>query len=193
MEQLVICITPEKEIFDEISNLMKEVSNKLDSKKALIFPPHITLIGRFKTEKYLNLKNKIKKINEGLSPFEIELTGLEYFEKPEIVFLKPKDLSKLKILHNKLLEIVNDFREPWIRDAFLNGNFNDKQKKYIEIYGSPFVKEFYNSHLTLSGPDVNSEKFQELIKKSKKYSFKFKVNKINILKRNGDDWFLEEI
>lgn len=193
MEQIVICIIPELSAFTEIEGLMKKYSNELNSSKALIFPPHLTLIGRFKTNKITELKSVLSEYSKKIKSFKITLKGCYNFESPKILFLKPDKLDDLRKMHNELLDLIKDFKDPWVRDAFTKDNYFDQQKKYVELYGSPYVKEFYNPHLTLAGPDVNEEKFSDIVNSKVKHSITFEVKKINILRRIGDDWIIESI
>jgi hypothetical protein len=193
MEQVVICIIPNNSAFLEIKELMKKYSNELNSSKALIFPPHLTLIGRFKTDKITELKSVLLAYSKKIKSFKVTLKGCYNFDSPKILFLKPEKLDDLRKMHYELLDLIKEFKDPWIRDAFTKDNYSDQQKKYVELYGSPYVKEFYNPHLTLAGPDVNEEKFSEIINSKVKHSITFEVKKINILKRIGDDWIIEEV
>jgi len=193
MEQVVICIIPEPSAFSEIKELMKKYSKELNSSKALIFPPHLTLIGRFKTDRLPELKSVLSKYSKKIKSFKVTLKGCYNFDSPKILFLKPDRLDDLRKIHNGLLDLIKDFKDPWVRDAFTKENYSDQQKKYVELYGSPYVKEFYNPHLTLAGPDVNKEKFLEISNSENKHSITFEVKKINLLRRTGDDWIIESI
>jgi 2'-5' RNA ligase len=128
-----------------------------------------------------------------MKSFKVTLKGCYNFDSPKILFLKPDKLDELRKLHNELLDLIEDFKDPWVRDAFTKENYSDQQKKYVEQYGSPYVKEFYNPHLTLAGPDVNEEKFLDIINSNNRYSITFDVKKIDILRRTGDDWIIENI
>jgi len=193
MEQVVICIIPSTPAFSKIKGLMEKYSNELNSSKALIFPPHLTLIGRFKTDKFAELKTVLSEYSKKMKSFKVTLKGCYNFDSPKILFLKPDKLDELRKLHNELLDLIEDFKDPWVRDAFTKENYSDQQKKYVEQYGSPYVKEFYNPHLTLAGPDVNEEKFLDIINSNNRYSITFDVKKIDILRRTGDDWIIENI
>ena len=193
MDQIIICIIPKEPVFSDIKKLMVDYSSKLGSKKALTFPPHLTLIGRFKTHKYDELKKELAVLFYDFKFFKIELKGLLNFDSPKILFLKPCDLTNLKLLHEELLDLVSDFREPWIRDTFKEAGFSEKQKEYVKLYGSPYVKEFYNPHLTLAGPDVDEKKFSEIIDSKFQHTYDLTIDTIKILKRVGDNWVIEEI
>ena len=190
MEQIVLCVIPEEPVFSKIKSLMNECSIKLGSKKALKFPPHLTLVGRFKTDKLEQLKKALQEFSKKITPFEVNLTGFHHFDS-KIIFLKPTNLNNLKKMHNVLLDLVLEYKESWTRNKFLNGTFSKKQKEYVNKYDTPYVKEFYNPHLTIAGPDVNEE-LSEIIKENELF-FSFSVDKIKIMRKQENNWIVENI
>lgn len=190
MEECFIAIVPPEPILTNLSKIMKDISASLDSHKALTFPPHITLVHRFRTDNYKELIHQLKKYGERNEPFEVNLLKIGHFEDPPIIFV---DTSGSEKVHSELLELVKIFRTPWIRETFLKGKYGDKQQKYVLEYGSPYIKEFYNSHLTIAGPDVNEKNFKSLLKKGlPEISENFIVKAISIIKNNEGIWSIDQ-
>ena len=190
MEECFIAIVPPEPVLTKLSTVMKNISTRLSSNKALIFPPHITLVHRFRTEKYVPLIRKLKSYCQAKKPFKVRLLKCGHFETPPIIFVESY-ISK--VVHLELLELVKYFRTPWVRESFLKGKFNRRQQKYILDYGSPYVKEFYNSHITIAGPDVDIKEFKFLLREGlPKISESFLIKEIVVLKNESGNWNISD-
>jgi len=190
MEECFIAIVPPKPILTKLSKIMKEMSESLSSHKALTFPPHITLVHRFRTENYEEFIQQLKLYCQKKKHFKVRLLEFGYFDAPPIIFI---DTKSSKNLHNELLEVAKDFRTPWVRESFLKWKFSKKQQSYILKYGSPYVKKFYNSHLTIAGPDVDDKKFRLLLQKGlPKISGIFLVTMIVVIKNKDGTWVIDK-
>jgi|SRR3989344_4227325 len=191
MEECFIAIIPPEPILAKLNKIMKEMSSSLSSYKALTFPPHITLVHRFRTGNYKEFIKQLKLYCQEKEYVKVELLEFGYFDPPPIIFIHTKSS---KNLHLELLELTKDFRTHWIRESFLKGKFTKKQQEYILKYGSPYVKEYYNSHLTMAGPDVNHKKFKTLLKKGlPKIHESFPVKGIVVIKNKNDLWVVDKV
>ena len=190
MEECFIAIVPSEPILTKLGKIMKEMSESLSSHKALTFPPHITLVHRFRTENYEEFIQQLKLYCQKKEHFKVELLEFGYFDAPPIIFI---DTKSSKNLHQELLELVKDFRTPWVRESFLKGKFSKKQQEYLLKYGSPYVKEFYNSHLTIAGPDIDDKEFKSLLQKGlPKISERFVVKTIIVIKNKDGTWIIDK-
>ncbi len=190
MDECFIAIVPPEPTLTKLSKIMKDMSVSLSSNKAFIFPPHITLVHRFRTEDYEKLIQQLRLYCRKKECFKVELLKFGYFDVPPIIFI---DTKSSKNIHNELLELVKDLRTPWVRESFLKGKFTKKQQSYILKYGSPYIKEFYNSHLTIAGPDVDEQKFKSLLQEGlPKISGSFLVTMIVVIKNKDGTWVIDK-
>ena len=194
MEECFIGIVPSKGEYLKVRNLMRKYSNFLISKKALAFPPHLTLVSRFKTERYEELIRNLKEYCISFDPLKIQLDKIGYFTEPPVIFLHPVMTQSLNTLHEKILDFVQEFKIPWTKDSLLNAqNLDPMQKKYLESYGNPYVREFYNPHLTLAGSDVDREKFLKLINDlNLKNVIEFELKHISVIRKINDLWKVDK-
>ena len=169
---------------------MEEYSTKTGSLKALIFPPHLTIVSRFKTEKYHEFLARFKKECKNFSPLELETENIFSLEDTGLVALRFKDDAELSRIHQKMLELASEFKEPWVRDKLLAVSMNDRQKELVDRYGSPFVLEYYHPHLSLTGADVDRQKVKNL-NLPLPYKLKLTMNVLHIMRRTGDEWTLD--
>ncbi|MBI2112689.1 2'-5' RNA ligase family protein [Candidatus Woesearchaeota archaeon] len=187
MEECFIAVLPPEPL---LTKLMKNISRLLSSKKALTFPPHITLVPRFRTEKYSELLSALSKYCKRKDSFELNLVRCSHFLEPPIIYIEANFPANI---HEELLKLASNFRTPWIRENFLNGTFSEKQQKYIKKYGSPYVKEFYNSHITIAGPDIDPKKFQSLLKRGlPAFSGIYVIDKIAVLRKVDGKWIVDK-
>jgi 2'-5' RNA ligase len=192
MNTIVLCIIPEEPHFSEILATMKHFSHELGSKDALRLPPHFTVVGRFKTEKYETFLEALQKECQRTPPFQLTIDKIDHFQDPKIIFFHIKKTPELQHLHEKMLELTTHYREPWSRDSLKNAAVNDQQKALVEKYGSPYVKQFYSPHITIAGPDVDQDKFEMLTAAALPCKpFTIAVNHISILKKIESGWIID--
>jgi 2'-5' RNA ligase len=191
MDEIVFCIIPSNKSYNDLNNLMKKYSLTLNSTDSLTLPPHLTIISRFKTNKYESLLKNLKKECSKFNNFYLIFNKIGFFKEQKIIYIEPKNKEELVNLHNILIELISDFRENWIRSSLLNTDMNERQKELIKKYGSPFVKEYYNPHITLAGPDVNENRFKEIISSNmEETNISFLVDSLSILKKVNDKWVI---
>jgi len=166
MDKIALVIVPDKII---IKRFLQDYSKKLNSIEALKFPPHLTLVPRFETNKYSELLQKLKQIK--LTPFNVDLTKLDFFNKPKIIYLSAKKSPILQKTHETLINICNNYR--------------------ATKYRHKYIKKKFNPHITLAGSDVDNKKFKEIIKRlPKKQKIQITVKTIYILKKTNK-WKLD--
>ena len=149
---------PEKKVQDQISDLRQIFVKKFESKKALIWKPHITLAVRvlIPKNKFEKIIEEIKAVCRKTKPIIIETKSLEFvimrnspFEHPYVAWIAVKPNEKLSNLNQ-----------------MVNGNIYKGLKR-------PSLKSAkYNPHLTLAYRDLTLENFE----KAKKYFTKHKYN-----------------
>jgi hypothetical protein len=193
MDTLVLCIIPEEPHYTEILAAMKHYSEQLGSKDALKLPPHFTVVSRFKTEKYDELLAALQAECQQIPEFQLTVDKVDHFKDPKIIFFDIKKTPTLLHLHERLLELVTHYREPWARDSLKNAAASEEQKILVEKYGSPFVMQFYSPHITIVGPDVDQAKFEALTAKPIPHKpFNIPVRQIGILKKLETGWIVDK-
>lgn len=193
MEEIVVCISPKRDELIEFKRLMRNISEGVGSKKALTLPPHITLVHRIHTKDYSNIKKVIKDLIKQIKPFKVVFKKIGFFNDPPIIYMEPEHVSKLVDLHNLLMPKVTQFKDEWVRESFLKLKLNEKQEAYLKKYGSPYVREFFNAHMTLAGPDVNPEKFKKWI--TQKITIKkciLTIDNIAIMRKKDNKWAIDK-
>ena len=186
METVVLCFSPVAER-PTLRKLMEEYSAKLDSVRGLNLPPHITIVSRFKTEQLPELKKKLTLACKTARSFSIQAEHIGAFEDSGLTAIHFKKSKELQKMHEKMLKIVSQYREPWVRDKLAEVEKNTRQKELTEKYGSPFVMEYFNAHLSLTGADVNKEKLEHL-KLPKPFALTLNVDRVHILRKVGEEW-----
>src|SRR3989338_8563504 len=166
---------------------MQHYSAKVDSVRGLGLPPHITLVSRFKTERLSELKKEVVSVCENIRPFSIRADHIGAFEDSGLAAIHFEKNEDLQNVHEKMLKLVSQYREPWVRDKLAEVEKNTRQKELTEKYGSPFVMEYFNAHLSLTGADVNKEKLEHL-KLPKPFALTLNVDRVHILRKVGEEW-----
>ncbi|WP_421763876.1 RNA 2',3'-cyclic phosphodiesterase [Ekhidna sp.] len=165
-----IAVVPPGDIQEEITQLKHEIAEKYGSSHALKSPPHITLHMPFKwKEKRFNeLANVMNKLNEDLTPFQVELKGFDFFE-PRVVFVDVAENEKLNQLQK---EVVNACRKELKLD---NANYKDR----------PF-----HPHVTIGFRDLKKQMFYAARKEfeNRALNYEFTVHRVELLKHDGFRW-----
>ena len=165
-----IAIVPPKEIQDEITKLKHEVAERYESKHALRSPPHITLHMPFKwkDKRFDELAEVMKKLNERLEPFEIQLRDFDYFE-PRVVFVNVVANEKLEELQKKVVDVC---------------------RKQLKLDNANYKNRPFHPHITIAFRDLKKRMFYEARKEFEKreVSFEFQAKEITLLKHDGKKW-----
>lgn len=96
MKTIVICHIPND--FDYYKSLMEDYSKKLNSIKALKLPPHLTIVSRFKSERYDDFIEALKKEVSNHKSFNLITDSINFFEIPSILKINFKQSQELKAL-----------------------------------------------------------------------------------------------
>jgi 2'-5' RNA ligase len=150
----VVAILPPEPARSNLRRVMERRSRQLGSRKALYLPPHITIVGRFRTTHAQQLIAQMRIWCQSFEPFIMTLKTTKRFDAPKIEYFDAEN-ANVRGLHDGLLEIVGALREPWTRDEMDTTPRPDRQQELLAKYGSPYVKEFYVPHMTIAGPDVD--------------------------------------
>ena len=188
---ILVCVLPPLEVRQQLRKKMEEYSRQLNSRRALIFPPHITLVNRFKTARYQEFIKECKEICAKTPRFSLRIGPLGRFNEPRVLFLDVHKTPELQHLHTELLELSVAFKEPWVRPRFKDLSTNEQQQEYLEKYGSPFVKEFYEPHISLAGTDIDPDLFEEL--NSDEEEQEIPIDKIYILRETQEGWKIDNV
>jgi len=186
-----ICI-PDNISSKKIQGLMIGISKECESRKALLFPPHISLRADFEIEdKDMDLLDR--DLNTCVSSFKkIHLFAKNYGFFPWRVIYLDVDRSKtLQDLHSQIMMITQRYRTKWIPPYFLeNINcFEDKQRKYIKEFGYHLAFEYYSPHFTLAGDDMGQKSFDKEKDKliNKNEAVKVTLESVVLVNRDNDD------
>ena len=192
METVVLAVVPYGPVAGQLRVLMERYSAFLHSQDALKLPPHFTLVPRFKTGKYAELLRALRDVCARMKPLRAELDSLGHFERPPVLFFHVRHTPEIQQLHEQLMVVTQDFREPWSREELREYTSSPEQQELLRQYGSPFVKQFYSPHLTIAGSDVEPTKFQELISAlPQERPITVTVDSIQILRKTPSGWVVD--
>lgn len=150
----VVVIIPEKNRL-KIRELMKQTSLIYGNNNALRFPPHITLRGIFQSENIYKLIKELRKELKNFESFKIKIGKPSFYEKSKF-FLEVQSSGLLQQLHEKIVIIVNEHRNQWLPNL---GKFHGLQEKYLQKYGSPYIREYYKPTITLANGETSEKNF----------------------------------
>lgn len=193
METIVLAVVPHEPVASKLRLLMKKYSSLLHSRDALKLPPHFTIVPRFKTEKYTQLIAALTKVCKSMTPITVELNSLNYFESPPVLFFNIKLTKEIQQIHERLLDVARNYKEPWLREELKEHAYLQEQQELLRRYGSPFVKQFYHPHLTLAGGDVDLSAFKKLCASlpHEKPIF-LEIKSIHVLRKKDDVWVIDK-
>lgn len=155
-----------------------------------LFPPHISLwLGYIPSkneqaliQKLNNLMINYQNIKIELSEMHIEDNGKEYYLDQRVV-----KTTQLIDLHFKLLEELNEFREDYINPKYLSEDIqkdmSDIMKKNIMRYGTRFVGELFEPHVSISYVAKDKVDLDTLYKKLPNLSGMYESNQIIVFKQ----------
>ncbi|MEO9869016.1 2'-5' RNA ligase family protein [Ekhidna sp.] len=165
-----IAIVPPHEVQSAITNLKHEIAEKYGSSHALNSPPHITLHMPFKwkDKRFEELRQVMKGLNERLDPFIIELKDFDFFE-PRVVFVDVLENEQLNQLQAKVKDLC---------------------RKQLKLDNSDYKNHPFHPHVTIGFRDLKNVMFFEAKKEfvEREFRCKFQVQKITLLKHDGNKW-----
>lgn len=127
-----------------VSKFREDFSDKL---KIPSVPPHITLREDFFSDNIDVFIEEYKQKIKDISPFELEFSGVDVFQRGHIVF-KVKNNSVLQHLHELTVETSQKFvSTPRVRN--FECDLNEEQKVLVEKYQLPFYFKYYTPHMTV--------------------------------------------
>jgi 2'-5' RNA ligase len=170
-----LAIVPPQEIQDRITQLKHEVADKFGSQHALNASPHITLHMPFKwkDKKKDQLMNVLERINEKVTPFEIELKDFGFFE-PRVVFVNVVENESLNQLQKFVTSIC---------------------KKELKLDNANYKDRPFHPHATIAFRDLKKSKFYEAREyfEAQKFDEKFNVMEMHLLKHDEGKWNVIEV
>lgn len=188
-----MAVIPDKPVASKLRRLMKKYSSLLHSRDALKLPPHFTIVPRFKTKKYTQLIDALTKACKSMTPIAVKLDSLNYFESPPVLFFNIELTKEIQQIHERLLDIVGNYREKWLRKELKEHAHQQEQQELLRRYGSPFVKQFYHPHLTLAGGDVHLSAFKKLCASlPHEKPVALEIKSIHILHKKRGVWVVEK-
>lgn len=192
MSNIIICNIA---LFDSVTTeriqmTMNELAVIAENRRALRFPPHFTLRFRYEIPEsrlkdlVSETKLEIKKLD-----FPIDFVAKDVSYTPwNAVYLDfdvPDDLQRL---HERVMEIGQKYRTPYISDDYLHlAHFTDKQREYINKYGYHQAFEYFRPHITLAGGKIEPERMEEVKKYQVPMPIKGKINKVAFYRMEGND------
>lgn len=165
-----IAVLPPNEIQDEITKLKHEVAEKYGSKHALKSPPHITLHMPFKwkDKRFHELVEVVKKLNEQIKPFEVQLKDFDFFE-PRVVFVDVIENDKLREQQKKVVDIC---------------------RKQLKLDNANYRNRPFHPHITIAFRDLKKRMFYKAKQafEGRGFSCGFPVEEVTLLKHDGTKW-----
>lgn len=149
MEKYSLWLRPEGQILQELRELIAKLADEYGGP---IFEPHITLLGDLNLSKDRAL-DKAFQVSQNLTPFTIELMGLDYTDAYfRCIFIKAKFSKK----------IFNKKEEYMPHLSLLYGNFDESTKKKIiaKLGNINFKLRIESIYLTNSSLDSKPKDWQ---------------------------------
>jgi 2'-5' RNA ligase len=195
LRTLLLAVIPPEPQRTILLRMMEDWCEQVGSQKPLHLPPHISIVGRFKTATAAKLLARIAQYCATTRCFDVTLSRATHFDQPKMLYAAPDEQSvaNLAQIHRELLEIVTPLREPWNRFEQDKSERTPRQRELLERYGSPYVLELYVPHLTLAGSDVD-DRFEEATTRIHlEEPITFSIGSIAVLEKT-DEWrLLDEI
>ncbi len=164
-----IAIIPPSHIVEEALALQQYFRDRFKSKAALNSPPHITLHMPFELneEQETIIVKKLQQFSATQRVFSLKLENFDCF-RPRVIFVRVVKEPELDNLQKQL------------RRFCLNLSFFKAQDKELP----------YRPHLTLAFRDLKKSMFHKAWDElqSKQFHAEFKVDRIVLLKHNGQLW-----
>jgi 2'-5' RNA ligase len=168
--QNVLMILPPTDLSNEIKRKMLLMNLEYKSKKALRYPPHITIKSFGKTyddtRRDIGFTEKLISIAEKTEAFSINLKGLRYHGSTESmpgIYAVVENNSHLNNLHKTIFKEMKEFED---RDRSFKENEN------------------YSPHMTMVGIDIPGNEWEraKLERKNSDFHYEFPVDEIYLFK-----------
>jgi len=168
---VAIALLLEKKIEKQIINLSEKLYNKYNSRWVLSvndFPPHVTLWLAYMPKKNEELLiSEVEGIIDKTKCFSIELDKIEIKDSNKEYYIcqEIKQTDELSKIHFYLLNKLNYIREGYIHNKYLDilSNIANENIKFnIENFGTRFVGQLFNPHLSISFIDKEKISRDEL-------------------------------
>jgi 2'-5' RNA ligase len=165
-----IAIIPPSPWFEEAQLLKEHFRDQYHSKASLNSPPHITLHMPFqwKATKEEKLVNALKGFSSGKVSFPISFNNFSCFA-PRVIYIDVTLSESLTTLQHDLHRFC---------------------KMELNLFNAQYRDMPFHPHLTLAFRDLKKEKFAKAWEEfqEKKFSGEFTVDKITLLKHDGQRW-----
>jgi 2'-5' RNA ligase len=165
-----IAIVPPPPVFEEVQGLKNYFKEQYQSGAALNSPSHITLHRPFlwSNKGEVFLISSLTDFSITQQPIILELSNFSSFP-PRVIFTVVSENEKLKKLQSEL-------------DQFC--------KTTLHLFNAGYNDLSYRPHLTLAFRDLRKPMFARAWEefKDRKFEASFPVDKINLLRHNGDRW-----
>ncbi len=165
-----IAIVPNVKICDEVQLIKNEIYQSYGSKASLNSPPHITLHMPFdwKLKKESILVKKLETFSESVEPCTIELKNFNCFE-PRVIYINVEMNLQLMVIQKLLFTFC---------------------KQQLNLYNSHYKSLPFHPHITIAFRDLKKPMFYKAWDhyKTKIFSTSFVVEKLTLLKHNGNQW-----
>ncbi|MGD8744472.1 MAG: 2'-5' RNA ligase family protein [Candidatus Woesebacteria bacterium] len=162
---------------------LKKYDNRYD------LPPHLTYaISPFPEKNLKKVEKESDKYFKNLKSFSFKIGKLEFDERKNFFYLPIKSKKVMRI-HKDMLELLNKYREGYIREKDLEriekGLLNPEEIKLIKKYGYFRVLDNFIPHLTIGNVEAKKEEIvnikNELIEILKNLSKRsIQVNEVRV-------------
>ncbi len=182
-----VVILPPPEVRNYAVKLSREICRQFHTNFVLgqsAYLPHISLYHVPLRPEVLPRLNKTLQVI--LSRFKLGRLHTIGIKKGNAVWIEITNPSWLTKLHLAILKEVAPLRDKTFKvERTWDWAYASLQKKYIENYGSPLVKKYFDSHITINFIDAHKNG-NSIIKFIKSVKFKtqgFKVNSISVCRQ----------
>lgn len=126
--------------------LVENFASQIDFKQSI--EPHLTVfMGLFPDLK--PVQTAINKLNRDFMAFSVSLNGFRLSSDGYLFWEAVAD-KDLQTLHETVIKVLNPLRAGLFREKFLEDRYNESERKNINEYGFPWVRELFKPHLTLA-------------------------------------------
>lgn len=153
--------------------LVENFASQIDFKQSI--EPHLTVfMGLF--PEFKQVEATINQLNRDFMPFSVNLSAFRLSPDGYLFWEAAAD-KDLQTLHETVLKLLNPCRAGLLREKFLEDRYNESERKNIDEYGFPWVRELFKPHLTLARLPGTVDK-KDLVALLANFSpdCKFKVN-----------------
>lgn len=166
----LIAIIPPSPVLEEAQQLKEYFRDQYHSRASLNSPPHITLHMPFelKQAKEAKLIDELQAFSLGKSSFTLSLHNFSCFA-PRVIYINVASSQQL-----------TDFQHDLHRHC----------KVHLNLFHAQYQDLPFRPHITLAFRDLKKDQFNSAWEefKEKKFSASFLVDKITLLKHNGNHW-----